>query len=102
MSGGRLFVHDPADVLDMRLNGDLVVARAVSSVDELRGLLERHVRYTGSALAEGLLSRWEASVREFREVVPKTDVAAVEDEHEGTLPGGKHAEPGAEAAAASP
>jgi glutamate synthase domain-containing protein 3 len=102
MSGGRLFVHDPEDVLELRLNGDLVVARAVSSVDELRRLLERHVRYTGSALAEGLLSRWEASVREFREVVPKTDVAAVEDEHEGTLPGGKHAEPDAEAAAASP
>jgi hypothetical protein len=41
-------------------------------------------------------------VKEFRHVVPKTDVAAVEDEHEGTLPGGKHAQPEDEAAAATP
>ncbi len=33
--------------------------------------------------------------------MPKANVAAVEDEHEGTLPGGKHAD-AAEAAAATP
>ena len=92
MSGGEAYVHDPEGVLDLRLNGDLVVARPVAAGDELRRLLERHVRHTGSEWRQTLLDRWDMSVREFRHVVPKTNVAAVEDEHEGTLPGGKHAD----------
>src|SRR5581483_11118740 len=102
MSGGEVYVHDPGGVLDVRLNGDLVVLRAVTAADELRSLLERHLRYTGSARAEALLGRWGEAVLEFRHVVPKADVAAVEDEHEGTLPGGKHVEPEPETAAAAP
>jgi glutamate synthase (ferredoxin) len=102
MSGGRLYVHDPEAVLELRLNSDLVVSRPVTSRDDLRRLLERHARCTRSALAQQLLDRWDETVREFREIVPKTDVAAVEDVHEGTLPGGKHAESEAETAAASP
>jgi glutamate synthase (ferredoxin) len=102
MSGGQIYVHDPEDVLDLRLNVDLVVSRHVTVGDELRGLLERHVRYTGSPRAQALLDRWDEALREFRQVVPKTDVAAVEDEHEGTLPGGKHSEAENETAAAAP
>jgi glutamate synthase domain-containing protein 3 len=102
MSGGQVYVHDPESVLDLRLNVDLVLSRPVAAADELRDLLERHVRYTASPRARALLDRWDEAVREFRHVVPKTDVAAVEDEHEGTLPGGKHAESETEAAAAAP
>jgi glutamate synthase domain-containing protein 3 len=101
MSGGQVYVHDPAGVLDLRLNPDLVIARPVSSPgDELRRLLERHVRHTGSALATALLDRWEEALGEFRHVLPRADVAALEDEHEGTLPGGPHAEATAETASA--
>jgi len=92
MSGGEIYVHDPDGVLDLRLNDDLVVARPLASGAVLRALLERHVRYTGSVRGQALLVRWDETVREFRHVVPKADVAAVEDEHEGTLPGGKHAD----------
>ena len=102
MSGGHVYVHDPESVLDVRLNGDLVVSLDVAAGDELRLLLERHVRYTGSPRAQMLLDRWDEALREFRHVLPKTDVALVEDEHEGTLPGGKHAEKEGEAAAAAP
>ncbi len=102
MSGGQIYVHDPEDVLGLRLNTDLVAARAVGPGEELRRLLERHVRYTGSSRAAALLDRFEEALREFRLVAPKADVAAVEDEHEGTLPGGKHAPSEAEAAAAAP
>jgi glutamate synthase domain-containing protein 3 len=100
MSGGEIYVHDPEGVLPLRLNGDLVVARAVSGSGELRRLLEKHVRHTGSERGQTLLARWDEIVREFVHVLPKADVAEVEDEHEGTLPGGKHAEPESEAAAA--
>ena len=92
MSGGELYAHDPEDVLPVRLNGDLVVSLPVAAGEELRRLLERHVRYTGSELGRSLLERFDETLSEFRHVVPKADVAAVEDEHEGTLPGGKHAE----------
>jgi glutamate synthase domain-containing protein 3 len=102
MSGGQLYVHDAEGLLDLRLNADLVVARPVAAGEELRRLVERHVRHTGSARGQTLLDRWDEAVREFRHVVPKTDVAAVEDEHEGTLPGGKHAGEESEAAAVGP
>jgi glutamate synthase (ferredoxin) len=104
MSGGRLFVHDPENVLATRLNGDLVVALPVGRADEadLRRLLERHARYTVSDTCQALLGRFDEALREFRRVVPKADVAAVEDEHEGTLPGGKHAEDTPGAAAVAP
>ena len=102
MSGGELYVHDPDGLLDLRLNTDLVVACAAGSGEELRRLLERHVRYTGSERAQALLVRFDEALHEFRRVVPKVDVAALEDEHEGTLPGGKHAEDTPEAAALAP
>jgi glutamate synthase (ferredoxin) len=104
MSGGELFLHDPDAVLSLRLNRDLVVALEVGPSAEplLRRQLERHVRYTGSARAQALLERWSETLAEFRHVVPKANVADLEDEHEGTLPGGKHAEGVTEAAAATP
>src|SRR5439155_14130320 len=59
MSGGEVYVYDPAGVLDLRLNGDLVVALPVAApAEELRRLVERHHRYTGSPLSAGLLGRW--------------------------------------------
>ncbi len=93
MSGGQVYVHDPHGVLGLRLNDDLVTTLELTGpAEELRRLLERHVRYTGSPRAQALLERWDEAVREFRQVVPKTNVAALEDEHEGTLAGGPHAE----------
>jgi glutamate synthase domain-containing protein 3 len=65
-------------------------------------LLEKHVRHTGSERAQALLDRFAQALREFRHVVPKADVAAVEDEHEGTLPGGKHANDESGTAVAAP
>jgi hypothetical protein len=49
-----------------------------------------------------LLDRFAQALGEFRHVVPKADVAAVEDEHEGTLPGGKHANDESGTAVAAP
>ena len=62
---------------------------------ELRRLVERHARYTGSPLAAALLAGWDGAVAEFWHVAPRADVAAIEDEHEGT--GGRAAEEAEEA-----
>jgi glutamate synthase domain-containing protein 3 len=51
---------------------------------ELRRLVERHGRYAGSELAAALLAGWDEAVADFWHVRPRTDVAAIEDEHEGT------------------
>ncbi len=53
MTGGDAFVYDRSSSLEQFLNADLVVAQAPTeaSLDELRVLLERHVRYTGSPRA---------------------------------------------------
>jgi glutamate synthase domain-containing protein 3 len=56
--------------------------------EELRRLLERHARYSGSVRAVAVLERWEEALGEFRLVAPKSNVAVLEDEHEGTLGGG--------------
>ena len=96
MSGGETYVYDPRGVLELRLNGDLVVALPVGvHADALRRLVERHHRYTGSALAAGLLERWPEPLSSFRRVAPKADVARLEDEHEGTVGGKRPEEPAA-------
>ena len=37
---------------------------------ELKKILERHLRYTGSAIARSLLSDWENSCKRFIKVIP--------------------------------
>jgi glutamate synthase (ferredoxin) len=84
MTGGEAFVYDPAQRLDLFLNADLVVATAPSrdSLDELRVLLERHARYTGSARASALLDAWERESRLFVHVAPSTETTTVDTDTE--------------------
>jgi glutamate synthase (ferredoxin) len=77
MSGGVVYVHDRDLRLTELLGDPLVVAERVQAFgpDELRTLLERHVRYTGSARAADLLARWETEAGWFWRVAPKEGVA---------------------------
>jgi glutamate synthase domain-containing protein 3 len=81
MSGGELYVHDPAAIVAARLNHELVEAVELGAVstEKLSGLLERHVRHTGSARAAALLARWPEAAAEFRLVVPSARAAADEE-----------------------
>jgi glutamate synthase (ferredoxin) len=89
MSGGAVYVHDPEARLLLRLNHQLVAARRLDlrDAEALRELVDRHHRYTGSARAEELLGRWEEAVREFWQVLPKANVAALQSAYEGTEDG---------------
>jgi glutamate synthase domain-containing protein 3 len=74
MSGGVAYVFDPAGMLPLRLNGQIVAAeRAVT--DELHDLLERHARHTGSPHAAELLADWAAASHAFWRVAPRAAVA---------------------------
>jgi glutamate synthase domain-containing protein 3 len=67
MSGGLVYVYDPVGRLRLRLNEQLIAAErlAAPQSDELRELLERHLRYTGSAQAARVLERWEDEAASF-------------------------------------
>src|SRR6185437_10424866 len=95
MSGGAAFLYDSSGELPLRLNDDLVLLERPSGDGELRRLVERHGRYTGSSLAAALLAAWDGAVADFWHVRPRADVAAIEDEHEGT--GGRAADEAEEA-----
>jgi glutamate synthase domain-containing protein 2/glutamate synthase domain-containing protein 1/glutamate synthase domain-containing protein 3 len=77
MSGGIAYVLDPAGTLPLRLNGDLVVADRGAS-DELRDLVERHLRHTGSPRAAELLADWASAAGAFWYVSPRSLEGAAE------------------------
>ena len=87
MSGGVVYIHDRARRLPFNLNVQLVEAVRVEGLgpEELRALLERHVRYTGSPRAADLLARWEAEAGWFWRVAPREDAAAVQSADEGSV-----------------
>jgi glutamate synthase domain-containing protein 2/glutamate synthase domain-containing protein 1/glutamate synthase domain-containing protein 3 len=85
MTGGEAYVHDPAGALRGRVNEELVTVERLAVDDgELRRLVERHLRFTGSEKAARLIERWETEWRSFWRIAPRVDVARIEDEHEGT------------------
>ena len=61
MTGGEVYVFDPEGRLPERLNDELVEAERLvpSTAQSLHALVERHVRFTGSTRAAGLLERWD-------------------------------------------
>jgi glutamate synthase domain-containing protein 3 len=89
MTGGQALVYDPLEQLDRHINGQLVSAYRVSTIEaeELRGLIERHVHYTASERAAALLADWDASLGRFWRVAPKAEVARIESAAEGTVAG---------------
>jgi glutamate synthase domain-containing protein 3 len=95
MTGGEAFVHDPAGLLDLRLNGQLVVAEELddSAAERVRALIERHKEHTGSARASTLLAEWPAAISEFRLIRPRAEVRRIEAEAEGTDYAEAEAEP---------
>ena len=73
MSGGIAWVLDPAGELPLRLNAELVAAERGADED-LREVLERHLRHTGSPRAAELLERWDDAPALFWRVTPRAAV----------------------------
>jgi len=83
MSGGIAYVWDPGGALPSRCNLELVELGPVDSPedrDELRWLLERHRRFTGSRVARRILAAWEWDVASFVKVIPTDYRRALEAE----------------------
>jgi glutamate synthase (NADPH/NADH) large chain len=70
MSGGTAWVWDPEGRLAARCNGAGMDLEPVDDPAQLRELVERHERFTGSARAAEILGDWEAALRSFVQVMP--------------------------------
>jgi glutamate synthase (ferredoxin) len=73
MSGGIAYVYDADGDFEIRCNREMVDLEALDEEDAdlVRGLMDRHRKYTGSTVADGLLSEWPAVAKKFVKVFPK-------------------------------
>jgi len=73
MSGGVAYVYDPTGLFDTRCNLDMVDLEPVydwEDVAQLKGLLQKHLEYTGSARAGMILDNWDTHQAFFVKVMP--------------------------------
>ena len=74
MSGGVAYIWDPEDRFSICCNlGMVALERVIAEEDrcQLQGLIEEHLRATGSQVAGRLLDRWDDAVGEFVKVMPE-------------------------------
>lgn len=73
MSGGIAYIWNVQGDMDFYVNMDLVeitLLQEEGEIAELRDLVERHHRHTGSPLAARILADWEAQLPRFLKVTP--------------------------------
>jgi glutamate synthase domain-containing protein 3 len=75
MTGGEAYVLDTDGAAVMTLNDDLVAAHTpdADQLTEVRALVERHRRLTGSTRAAALLERWDEGAGRLVRVAPRTE-----------------------------
>jgi glutamate synthase domain-containing protein 3 len=73
MSGGVAFVYDEDGTFPIRCNLGLVELKPLheKSIPELHGMITRHLEYTGSTLAKGILENWDEEIKKFVRVMPR-------------------------------
>ncbi len=82
MSGGVAYVLDEGFDFKARCNPEMVALEALEDhedIEEVRALIEKHLRYTGSTVAERVLNNWEQARQQFVKVMP-TDYKRVLEE----------------------
>ena len=73
MSGGIAYVLDEEGDVYMKLNRSMVSYEKVvrnTDVAELRGMIEEHVKYTGSPKGKKILENFEEYLPKFRKIMP--------------------------------
>jgi len=82
MSGGLAFVLDEEGEFEKGCNTSMVLLESVESVEDrdlLRGLIERHVRLTGSARGKRILDRFDSLLPRFVKVIPTEYKRVIEE-----------------------
>ena len=73
MSGGVAYVYDPAQKLKSRCNMEMVDFDIIDDEDaiELKKLIENHSNFTGSKIAQTILSSFGTEIGNFVKVMPR-------------------------------
>ncbi len=73
MSGGIAYVHDPDETFAALVNYEMVSLTELDDADrdDLERMVRRHAEATGSPVAAALLEDLDASLGQFRKVMPK-------------------------------
>jgi glutamate synthase (NADPH) large chain len=74
MSGGMAYVHDPEGELPRFLNTESIIFAPVTDAhwqQELKSLLQEHVKETGSCKAREILRHWSDELHNFVQICPK-------------------------------
>ena len=82
MSGGIAYVWDRDGDFERMCNAEtfeLEEMENAEDIEELRGLIENHQSFTGSAVAQSILNNWENELSRFVKVMP-TDYKRVLEE----------------------
>jgi glutamate synthase (NADPH/NADH) large chain len=73
MSGGIAYVLNTDGKFEENCNQEMVALERLEYAEEievLRGLIQEHLEYTGSKVAERVLQDWDKSVQQFVKVMP--------------------------------
>ncbi len=73
MSGGIAYVWDVAGDFADRCNLDMVGLESLDDAADIRtvqALIKKHIRYTGSDVAQRIMATWEDRVHQFVKVIP--------------------------------
>ena len=101
MSGGIAYVLDEDGTFEQRCNPglvDLEPLAAADDVSEARTLIRKHLRYTGSTVASGVLDNWQKTQSRFVKVMPR-DYRRVLEERKAAKRAARRAIPALEQAA---
>jgi glutamate synthase (NADPH/NADH) large chain len=74
MTGGMAYLYDPEGEALAMMNRETLVAVPVNEgvyMDELKGLIERHRKESGSARAAEILQHWDEEKLKFHQICPK-------------------------------
>jgi len=74
MTGGMAYIYDANECFETRANPENIVWTRLASAHwtaELKGLLEEHLKETGSPQAEDILRNWDITAGKFWQVCPK-------------------------------
>ena len=88
MTNGVAYVHDPAGAFPDRINGESILLEPLTGETdalEMRRLVERHARLTGSDHARRLLSAWDATLAATWKVIPRAALIAAAEPEEADL-----------------
>jgi glutamate synthase domain-containing protein 2/glutamate synthase domain-containing protein 1/glutamate synthase domain-containing protein 3 len=88
MSGGVAFVLDEEDRLERLHNPEMVGLEPVESGEDaelLRGMVEDHLRWTGSTVAKRVLDGWDGLLPRFVKVMPNDLKRVLQERQEAEL-----------------